>query len=240
MTRRRWMLIVLSVVLVALVGIVIWQYTPVPSNSAPPPYRVFCGRVVDQDGNPLRDAEVVVTTYPLADNFLYPGHPAPDRGQQSTYSTYSGVTGTFLVTMGQPKHCLEILDVKLPGYTWLIDWKWTLPTDEYQQGQTRAFDLGGPRSNPPIYTPDTNNLAVFVLVKDGYDKPIAAMPSRGGSDQWEHRGPSITNHPQPVAIPSTGPSAPPRNHVDQAIRDYLDSKGIPQIHPATDATRPSR
>jgi len=227
MKRQYWVL--LAFVLLASLLVVGLNRNTQKALSSRPVMKFFHGRVVDQDGNPLQGAELAVQMSPFAANPIYPG-VLPARRPENMFSAYSGVTGAFFLTLTAPKQIVEILDVKLAGYTWLIDRAWQVPPQLPHPDDTRWFVLAGPYTEYPIYTPDTNNPAVFVLVENGYDKAITATPSRGGSDRTRD-GKVVVNSPHHVVIPSTGPSAPAPSQVDQAIRDYLESKGIPQIHP---------
>lgn len=226
---RRWVIIIMSFLLLLSGGVIAgwaWmaRHNEQKRTTNPSMIRFFHGRVVDQEGNPLRGAEMVVQISPFADNFLYPGHMVPARRPENKFSTYSGVTGAFFLSLREPKQVVEILEVKLPGYTWLVDWAWNSGRKLPDTQDTRWFVLDGPYSEFPIYTSDTNNPAVFVLVKDSYADPVTAMPSRGGSDRTRD-GKTAANKPQPVAIPSTGPSAPQGNDaINAAIKEYAERR----------------
>lgn len=194
----------------------------------------FQGIIIDQEGSPISKAEIVVQISTMVDNPIIAGGALPDRLPQNRFSVYSGVEGVFDITLQPPNHVLEIQDIKKEGYTWLTDWLWTVPSDVYQELQTRWFDLGGPRASSPVYIPDISNPPIFVLVKDGYHGQVTTMPSRGGSDQLRD-GTTVINHPKPVAIPSTGPGAPQgHDAIGEAIRRYVDRRNAASTQPESD------
>lgn len=220
---NKWISLVLLVGLVATSAVVYFVYGQ--ENQSKKPARqilTFYGRIVDQDGNPL-SAEVDVQASQMVRSDPAFGHGSvADRKPENKFTVYPGENGVMLVMFSSPNHVLEILDVKHPGYTWLKDYAWSNgPDGRGSNNEQREFILDGPNAQFPIYTPDPNNVAVFVLVKDGFTGPITAMPSRGGSDRREYHGQSIPNHPQPVIIPSTGPSAPQGN---AAIKEYIENR----------------
>jgi hypothetical protein len=190
-----------------------------------PPYRFFYGRVVDQEGQPISGAQIIVQLSRMAENPLYPGGTLPDRLPQNRLSVYSDTTGTFQISIPPPNHAVEIMDVRAPGYTWLIDWAWTVSLNKPQAGENRFFVMPPtPDRQYATYIPDAQNPAVFVLVENGYARPLTTMPPRGGSDRGRD-GRVARNGPHPVAVPSTGPGAPQGNDAISArIGEYLEQR----------------
>jgi len=234
-TANRGISLVLLVGLIATGTVVYFGYGQADQSKKPArQILTFFGKVVDQDGNPLR-AEVDVQVSQMVRSDPAFGHGSgADRKPENKFTVYPGENGVMLVMFSSPNHVLEILDVKHPGYTWLKDYAWSNgPEGRGSNNEQREFIFEGPNAQFPIYTPDPNNVAVFVLVKDGFTGPITAKPSRGGSDRREYLGQSVPNQPQPVIIPSTGPSAPQGNDaINAAIREYIEKRNAPATRDA--------
>jgi len=184
--------------------------------------RLFYGKVIDQDGNPVRDAEIVVQLSEMTDNAITAGSHVPDRLPKNHFSVYSGVTGSFLITVPPPNYVIEIEAVKKDGYDWVIDLAWTLGVPPHNDGDNRLFMSPGAFSSAPVYQPDSNRPAIFPLHRKGDPAP-ATQPSRGGSDRTRE-GKTVVNEPTELRVPSAGPNAPGTNDdISKRIGEYADS-----------------
>ena len=188
----------------------------VPANL---PAVIFYGHVQDQDGQPIGGAEVVVRTTELVPNDWTPGSVVPDNVNAKTISVYTGRQGDFALTMPQNHNVLIIEALKRPGYEWVKDWAWQLPSDERNNNGYYVFP--GRHWQCPVYRPDPNNPAIFPLHLQGSAKPVGKT-SRGGSDLGKN-GVVTVNQAVAPKIPSTGPGAPRTpKEIEDAITAFLD------------------
>jgi hypothetical protein len=193
--------------------------TAAPAPSQP---HLFHGKVIDQSGNPVQGAEIVVQVSEMQPNPIIAGGLIPNRLPKNHFSVYSGVTGNFLVTLPPPNHVVEIQAVKKEGYDWVFDWAWSLGTPSHGDGDNRLFILPGRFTPLASYQPDPNRPAVFPLHRKGDPSP-ATHPSRGGSDR-NPEGVIVPNSPTPLRIPSAGPGAPTTNDaINARIAEYVNA-----------------
>lgn len=186
----------------------------IPKNAAKPPappkYHFLYGRVIDQGGNPVVQAEVKVRASELGENTTINGSYGPIQGSQKQFSVWSDQRGYFMVTVGGTYQRLVIEDVIKPGYNWVIDWAWTAWD---RDRDNRVYNFQGPR--PPAgvpYQSDPENRAIFPMHEIGNPAP-ATRPSRGGKDGRRVNGPTD------LVVPSAGPGAPRTNaQINEAIR----------------------
>jgi hypothetical protein len=158
----------------------------------------------------------------MKDNPIIAGSVVPDRLPKNHFSVYSGVTGSFLITVPQPNHVIAIEAVKKEGFDWVIDWAWTLGVPPHNDGENRQFILPGKLWSVPVYQPDPNRPAIFPLHRKGNPAP-ATQPSRGGSDRTRD-GKTVANEPTELRVPSAGPNAPSTNdEISKRIGEYVDS-----------------
>jgi hypothetical protein len=189
------------------------------SPQAPP--RLFYGRVIDQSGNPVPDAEIVVQLSQMQMNPIVPGGVVPDHLPQNQFSVRSDAAGSFVVTIPPPNHVVEIQSVKKDGYDWVIDWAWSLSVPPHNLGDNRQFILSGKLWKVPAYQPDQNRPAIFPLHRKDDPSP-ATQPSRGGSD-LTREGKTVLNQPHPLKIPSAGPGAPTTPaEIEARIGEYIN------------------
>jgi hypothetical protein len=186
----------------------------------PDPPRLFYGRVVDQDGAVVPDAEIVVSRARLVRS-VDTGTTREDLQTKQTFSVYSGVTGSFAVMLPTPLHVVTIEKVKKDDYDWVFDWAWTLGVSPHVDGNNRHFILSGELATCRFYQPDRDRPAVYPLHRVGVARP-ASRPSRGGS---EHHcdGTIVVNEPVALKVPSAGAGAPRGEaEMDKAISLYLE------------------
>lgn len=208
------MLIIIVALLIsgaAIAGILIYR---IPERAArppkPPQFHWFYGRVVDQTGNPIPNAEIDVLAAEFGDNAVIHGSIAPILETQKTFTVASNQNGYFTVTLPGSYQRLTIQNIRKPGYEWVIDWYWTTP--ETGDADNRYYHLRGPRNVGAIYEPDRNRPAIFPMHEIGNPVP-ATRPSRGGKDGRRVNGPTD------LVVPSAGPGAPRTNaQINEAIR----------------------
>lgn len=204
----------------ALWSIVSGRYHEQATAPPVPKAHIFYGKVIDQNGRPLKGVEVKVRISELDRNNVMPGAPVTVQATQKSYSIWSAENGVFGVQLLEPYQQLQIDDLVLPGYEWVKDWGWTFNP----AAQNTHYYFEG-KHIVPAYKPDPENPAIFPMHELGNPAP-ATRPSRGGSDD------GTRNEPTELLIPSAGPGAP-RTHeeVQRRIGDYSRAR---------DATAPRR
>ena len=192
----------------------------IPKNAAKPPappdYHFFHGRVIDQDGNPVVQAEVKPVASELAANTLIAGSYGPNHATQNKFSVWSDRNGYFMVTIRGSYQHLLIHDIVKPGYEWVFDWApiESQGSNPYlsSQGNNRFYQFTGPHGVGTPHQPDPDNRAIFPMHEIGNPAP-ATRPSRGGKDGRRVNGPTD------LVVPSAGPGAPRTNaEIGEAIR----------------------
>ena len=176
---------------------------PRPENVQYPP--VFYGHVQDQDGRPIDGAEIALRVEELVPDPTARGHLAPSSRSVATFSAYTGVAGSFIITMTEGRNHLMIEAIRKPNYEWVTDLAWTLGPP-HNKGDNRDFTLAGRYIKCDVYEPDNERPAIFPLHLKGSNKPVGS-PSRGGFDV-DCNGRQTVNEPTAPAVPSTGARAP--------------------------------
>jgi hypothetical protein len=162
----------------------------------------FYGKVIDEAGLPVVDAQVYLSAWKVPPGWSSRnGSPLRDVVHETMISTESD--GTFELA-NEKGYMLQILDIRKVGYDWLIDRDWSWPTSNPARGHpdNRFFIYGG---GFPFYIPDPDHPAVFPLYRKGAQG--TSILSRRGSDRLED-GQVIRNEPTQPAVPSTGPGSP--------------------------------
>ncbi|HEV7302461.1 MAG TPA: carboxypeptidase-like regulatory domain-containing protein [Tepidisphaeraceae bacterium] len=176
--------------------------TTMPSDDVGPshlPQINFYGRVVDERGAPVPDAEVAV--------MIATADPAATHGARVAKTKWlalkSDSNGEFSVRNERGLH-IWISKVDKPGFDWVFDWA-EKPIFDLKRdlvgNQFYVFDSG----IGPVYESDPSRPAVFPLIRAGSDK--MNKPSRGGSDRFDD-GRVRINDPMDPLVPSAGPKAP--------------------------------
>jgi hypothetical protein len=190
-----------------------------PPTTMAPARILFHGRVEDQDGKPLKGAELVVLTSRWIPNPQTPGGRALDKASEKQFSVFSGDSGTVLIIMPPGADYLRIDAVKKDGYDWVFDWVWTLPWP-HNKNSNRSFSFDGNLARCPTYNPDLNRPAIFPMHAIGNRQPVR-QTSRGGSDN-DSDGQVRRNEPMVVNVPSAGPDAPRTSEEEsRALEQYL-------------------
>lgn len=195
-----------------------WFIYRVPKNAArppqPPDYHFFYGRVVDQDGNPVAQAEVNALASELGDNAVIHGATAPVVETQKQLNAWTNQDGHFMLMFPGTYQELTIQEVIKPSHEWVFDWEWSTPWGDAHNN--RFYRLAEPRNIGMPYQPDPDRPAIFPMHKIDHPGP-ASRPSRGGKD-----GRRI-NQPMELVVPSAGPDAPRTDvEIGQRIRDAAE------------------
>ncbi len=199
-------LIVVMALLFCGIVAVGWFISSMPGNAPgaverprSPDIRMFYGRVIDQNGNPVAEAEVEVVTSEMADDAGTAGPFAPVLGTQEKFTVHTNRQGYFTVILQEGYQELMIEDIIKPGYEWVVDWSWNVPWGV--ESDNRIYRLAGPQNIGVPYQPDRTRPAIFPMHENGNPAP-GTRPSRGGSDGER------MNEPVQLVIPSAGPGAP--------------------------------
>lgn len=180
--------------------------------------RVFYGKVIDQEGTPVPDAEIVVQIAALVHNPVMVGGLIEDPFNRSRFRVRSNSAGEFLVPIPHRFEQLSIEAVTVPDHDWVIDWAWTLGPP-HNKDDNRLFTFSSERFRHDVYLPQRDRPAVFPVHRKGSESP-ATRPSRGGA-QVHWNGSVVENHPHSLRVPSAGLGAPVGEAAtDRAIQDY--------------------
>jgi hypothetical protein len=208
---RKYKYGVTFIALVAAAGAVLLVARPQRTAGARDmPQIRFYGQVVDDAGSPVADATVHLSiwTVPRGEWSSAKG-PSLDKVTKHA-ELHTRSDGTFELVNARG-YMVQVLDVRKPGYVWLVDLAWSLPGEVHPDN--RFFIYGG---NPPLYMPDAAKPAVLPLYRTGGNGGAAqrvdgggqVMPSRGGADRAAD-GHVTPNAPVRPRVPTTGPGAPP-------------------------------
>ena len=192
MRKFAWPL-TLVVIALGVVAVLLLTGPKPPKPSSLLPVVNFYGLVIDEYGNPLPDASVLVYLDWTPPNYY---GPSPDTNKRLDLTTDQ--QGRFEVRNERAKR-LQVLDVKKPGHVWLVDYAW-MAKPEYRPHDNRFYGF----ENDHPYLPDPAHPAVFPLMSTG--SKATARTSRGGADR-EPDGTVVVNVPWTPLIPSAGPGS---------------------------------